>query len=212
MKTTKEQRDVVKVIAQWELNDAVGQMVKGVLDDLEASEYESDSKDVKCRHMSEQITKQALLLRDADSIIADLQRLCGESYQAAGAVGAPERWLDNLSAKAEREAHAATRAELAWWKMRYRGMADQYCEESGKVLSLNTALGVAEESLATAERDRERWMAVHDREWDVEVYPSGECSIFDPKDKSGKLEIVDSGPTLEAALDAAFARFPLEKK
>ena len=86
--------------------------------------------------------------------------------------------------KIEREAHAATKAEMA----------------------------VVKKSLATAERDRDRWKAVHDREWDVEVYPSGDCSVFDPKDKSGKWEIVDSGPTLEAALDAAFARFPLEKK
>ena len=114
--------------------------------------------------------------------------------------------------KMEREAHAATKEELAWWKMRYQGMADQYFEESGKVLSLNTALRVAEDSLATADLDRDRWKAVHDREWDVEVYPSGDCSIFDPKDKSGKWEIVDSGPTLESALDAAFARFPLESK
>ena len=107
---------------------------------------------------------------------------------------------------------AAVKDSLAWWKTRYKNMTDQYFEEAVKVLNLNTALGVAEESLATAERDRERWMAVHDREWDVEVYPSGECSIFDPKEKSGIYHIVDSAPTLEAALDAAFALYPLEAK
>ena len=86
--------------------------------------------------------------------------------------------------KIEREAHAVTKAELA----------------------------AVKESLATADLDRDRWKAVHDREWDVEVYPSGDCSSFDSKNKSGKWGIVDSGPTLESALDAAFARFPLESK
>ena len=33
--------------------------------------------------------------------VEELQRVCAEAYQFAGAVGAPERVLDNLSAAAE---------------------------------------------------------------------------------------------------------------
>ena len=111
----------------------------------------------------------------------------------------------NLSA--EREAHAVTKAEMAWWKTRYKGMADQYCEEAVKVIVLNTALGACKESLATAERDRDRWMEVHAREWSCEVFPLGMIVV---EDSHG--DAIASGPTFEAALDAAFAAFLLEPK
>ena len=40
-------------------------------------------------------------IRDLERRVATLERVCAEAYQLAGAVGAPERALDNLAAAAE---------------------------------------------------------------------------------------------------------------
>lgn len=118
----------------------------------------------------------------------------------------PEEYAKFLdSAKAEREAHAASKYELD-------RMTSLYWSISDEMAYTRTELAAVTKSLATAERDRDRWKAIHDREWDVEIYPNGECSIFDPREKSGIYHIVDYSPTLEAALDAAFALHPLKPK
>ena len=43
-------------------------------------------------------------IRDLEQRISILERVCAEAYQLAGAVGAPERALDNLAAAAGGEA------------------------------------------------------------------------------------------------------------
>ena len=68
-------------------------------------------------------------------------------------------------------------------------------------------LAVVKKSLVTAELERDRWKAVHAREWSCEVFPLGMIVV---EDSHG--DAIASGPTFEAALDAAFARFPLEPK
>ena len=40
-------------------------------------------------------------IRDLERRIAVLEQVCAEAYQLAGAVGAPERALDNLAAAAD---------------------------------------------------------------------------------------------------------------
>ena len=42
-------------------------------------------------------------VRDLEQRISVLEQVCAEAYQLAGAVGAPEKALDNLAAAAERK-------------------------------------------------------------------------------------------------------------
>ena len=42
-------------------------------------------------------------IQDLEHRISTLERVCGEAYQLAGAVGAPEKALDNLAAAAAGE-------------------------------------------------------------------------------------------------------------
>ena len=46
------------------------------------------------------VTARDMLIRDLEQRILVLERVCGEAYQLAGAVGAPEKALDNLAAAA----------------------------------------------------------------------------------------------------------------
>ena len=63
------------------------------------------------------------------------------------------------------------------------------------------------QSLKTAERDRDRWKAMTLRRWTVGVYGSGEYRVCKWNGKA-----IATGPTLDGALDAAFAVKPLEAK
>ena len=57
-----------------------------------AAEHEQEPKRTE--------VKKTMTRRELEQRIAVLQQVCGEAYQLAGAVGAPEKALDNLSAAA----------------------------------------------------------------------------------------------------------------
>ena len=47
------------------------------------------------------VTERDRRMQDLEQRIAVLEQVCAEAYQLAGAVGAPEKALDNLAAAAE---------------------------------------------------------------------------------------------------------------
>ncbi len=50
------------------------------------------------------VAERDMRIRDLEQRISVLEQVCAEAYQLAGAVGAPEKALDNLAAAAEGEA------------------------------------------------------------------------------------------------------------
>ena len=46
------------------------------------------------------VTERDMRIRDLELRVSVLEEVCAEAYQLAGAVGAPERALDNLAAAA----------------------------------------------------------------------------------------------------------------
>ena len=46
------------------------------------------------------VTERDMRIRDLEQRISVLEQVCAEAYQLAGAVGAPEKALDNLAAAA----------------------------------------------------------------------------------------------------------------
>lgn len=49
------------------------------------------------------MVERDMRIRDLEQRIVVLEQVCAEAYQLAGAVGAPEKALDNLAAAAEGE-------------------------------------------------------------------------------------------------------------
>ena len=46
------------------------------------------------------VTERDIRIRDLEQRVSVLEQVCAEAYQLAGAVGAPEKALDNLAAAA----------------------------------------------------------------------------------------------------------------
>lgn len=62
------------------------------------------------------------------------------------------------------------------------------------------------DDIETAERERDRWKAVHDRNWRVYQNNVGGWEVYIPTSYSAY------GLTPKAALEAAFVLFPLDSK
>ena len=93
----------------------------------------------------------------------------------------------------EREAHAATKAELS--------------QIASEAATIGEAWGNAKFELATLRIRAAQWEAIFRRDWNLGECQPGVYEVWRLWKNPG--DTISTGPTEQAAIDAAFERYPL---